>query len=174
MNRKKDLVKISEAYQERILNELGGFTPGDGRSTTPTPNNPTTIVTSTTGTSIDQEEQDSEHTAEETRMVKSELFKLHKAVKSLYKLIGDQDQVEPWVFSKITVAANYLEGVLHYLDYKKFRDEGEFCDTDEHKANLLLKVREMLHGESKEIMESVLREVIFNLEAITPVQPSKK
>jgi|GEM_PF-2152216 len=161
MNRKRDLVQISEAYKNSVINELGGFSPGEGRTAVPTPNNPTEIV-------LNQDEQDLDHTAEETSMVKSELFKLHKAVKCLYKLIGENDQIEPWVFSKITVAANYLEGVLHYLDYKKFKEDGEFGDNEEHRNHLLLKVREMLRGESKEVVESVLREVIFNLEALIP------
>ena len=169
MNRKKDLVQLSEAYDSMIVNELGGFTPGDGRSTVPTSNEPTTIA-------IKDEPEDCEdmHTDEnesESSMAKAELFKIHKATKELYELINKNHDIESWVFSKITVAASYLDGVRHYLDYENFKKEGEFnIETKNHETNIVAKVREMLHGENKETVEGVLREAIFALEALTPLQ----
>jgi len=172
MNRKKDLVQLSEAYENMIVNELGGFTPGDGRSTVPTPNNPTTV-------SVSEKPEDCEdiHTDEsesESSMAKAELFKIHKAAKELYDLISKSSDIEPWVFSKITVAASYLDGVRHYLDYENFKKDGEFnVDSGGHEGNIVAKVRQMLHGESKEVVESVIRQAIFSLEALTPLQEDK-
>jgi len=168
MNRKRDLVQISEAYENVVVNEIGGFTPGDGRSAVPTPNQPTEIEVK------QPEECEDIHSPEEVEsessMAKAELFKIHKATKELYELINKSKDIEPWVFSKITVAASYLDGVRHYLDYENFKKDGEFnVDLKDHQGSIVDKVREMLHGESKEVVEGVLRQVIFNLEAISPL-----
>lgn len=164
MNKKRDIVNLSEEYTQHVA---GGATPGEGRDTVPTPNNPTQIVVK------DQEEltaltpdHNTEETETETYMAKSELYKIHKAAKELYNILKDCQDIEPWVFSKITVAASYLDGVKNYLEYDKFKKEGEFdSELSDHSNNVVGKVKEMLHGESKEVVENVLRQVIFNLEA---------
>lgn len=170
MNRKRDLKNISEAY----VNEMLAFGPGAGRSAAPTPNNPT-VVAIKKDESTDQEEiapLEAENTETEAYMAKSELYKIHKAAKELYNIIKDCTDLEPWVFSKITVAASYLEGVKNYLEYDKFKKEGEFegGPVDAHQDAVVAKVKDMLHGEKKEVLEQVIRQVIFNLEALETLQ----
>ncbi|NBW57840.1 hypothetical protein EBR43_08660 [bacterium] len=179
MSRKNELTKISEAYEAVVLNELGGFTPGDGRSAAPAPTHPEVVAISTKPE--DEQHLDSpadvqpHETETETYMAKSELYKIHRDAKELYSLIKDCDNIEPWVFSKITVAASYLNGVKNYMEYDKFKKQGEFDLNDtQHGDHVLAKVREMLQGESKEVLEGVIRQVIFNLEALQTIQETKQ
>ena len=108
-------------------------------------------------------------------MAKNELYKLHNASKQLYNLIKDGDDLEPWVFSKITVAARQIVGVRNSLEYNKFKTQGEFApDHDAHEFKIVSRIRDMLHGENKEVLETVLRQTIFNLEAIKTIEEDKQ
>lgn len=177
MNRKRDLANLGEVYGESIVNEMLAFGPGAGRSASPSPSTPTAVV-------IKKEEEQEDHlppintedSETEASMAKSELYKIHKASRELYNIIKDCSDLEPWVFSKITVAASYLEGVKNYLEYDKFKKEGEFGTDLEgaHQDNIVSRVKEMLHGEKKEVLEQVIRQVIFNLEALKTIQEDSK
>lgn len=170
MSVKNDIVNICEEYAQHVA---GGATPGEGRSTVPTSDNPTTIAIKPEQDEIETLKHDETET--ESYMAKSELYKIHKAAKELYNLIKDCDNLEPWVFSKITVAASYLEGVKNYLEYDKFKKEGEFdTDTMTHTTAVTDKVRAMLQGESRDVLENVLRQAIFNLEAIEIAEKTKQ
>lgn len=179
MSRKNELKKISEAYETMILNELGGSTPGDGRSTVPAPQHPEVIAIKKSEDEHEEipgiTEPKHEETETEAYMAKGELYKIHRDAKELYNLIKDCENIEPWVFSKITVAANYLNGVKNYMEYDKFKKQGEFdLDQTGHHDNIVAKVRNMLQGESKEVIEGVIRQAIFNLEALQTIQETKK
>lgn len=50
-------------------------------------------------------------------MAKSELYKLAKYAIQLHGMIQDTDNLEPWVQSKITKAADYISSVKHYMEY---------------------------------------------------------
>ena len=50
-------------------------------------------------------------------MAKSELYKLAKYAISLHGMIQDNENLEPWVQSKITKAADYISSVKHYMEY---------------------------------------------------------
>lgn len=50
-------------------------------------------------------------------MAKSELYKLAKYAIALHGMIQDTDNLEPWVASKITKAADYISTVKHYMEY---------------------------------------------------------
>lgn len=50
-------------------------------------------------------------------MAKSELYKLAKYAITLHGMIQDNDNLEPWVQSKITKAADYISTVKHYMEY---------------------------------------------------------
>jgi hypothetical protein len=39
---------------------------------------------------------------------------------------------------------------------------------------MVMKVRDMLQGESKEVLEGVIRQAIFNLEALQTIEETKK
>jgi hypothetical protein len=86
-------------------------------------------------------------------------------------MIKDGENLEPWLFSKITLAGNYIDSVKHYLEYEKFRKE---ADTDAHSDNVLMKLKSMLHGEQKQVIEKAMRHLIFTLEALQTIEETKK
>lgn len=53
---------------------------------------------------------------QEGRMAKSELLKLTQYSAKLYKALGDSDQLPAWIQAKITLAADYIGTVKHYLE----------------------------------------------------------
>jgi hypothetical protein len=55
----------------------------------------------------------------EGRMAKSDLFALHKQAGELYNMVGENDQLEGWVQSKITQAADYINAVYNAMQYEK-------------------------------------------------------
>jgi len=55
----------------------------------------------------------------EASMAKSDLRRLHEYSMELDQLIDDGDELEGWVQSKITKAADYIASVKHYLEYNK-------------------------------------------------------
>ena len=50
-------------------------------------------------------------------MAKSQLYKIAKYAGELHSMIGDTDQLEPWMQAKITKAADYMGAVKHYMEY---------------------------------------------------------
>lgn len=164
MNRKKDLENISEVYN--LVNEIGV---GTGSSTDGAPTDIVSTILSKKPCKCGEEgcEEPVHNNGEsEVDMAKSEVFQIHKLSKELHEIIKDMPSLEPWVFSKITLAADYLDSVKSYLEYNKFRDSGMFDgEKIDHEYNVVSKIRDMLYGESKEVLESVLRQAIFYLEA---------
>ena len=65
-----------------------------------------------------------DHHDEEGRMAKSQLYRAGKYAQEIMDNIGDDDELEAWVQSKITKAADYLGAVKHYLEYE-YRTRGE-------------------------------------------------
>ena len=73
---------------------------------------------------VDEVMTDPEYIDNEGRMAKSELYKLKNYAEKLQDImISDTEQLEGWVQSKITKAADYLSSVVHYLEYEKERDD---------------------------------------------------
>lgn len=58
-------------------------------------------------------------------MAKSELYKLAKYAIALHGMIQDNENLEPWVQSKITKASDYISTVKHYLEYVQINDYPE-------------------------------------------------
>jgi hypothetical protein len=52
-------------------------------------------------------------------MAKEQLYKTAQYAIKLHQLIGDTDNLEPWVQAKITKAADYLSSVKHYMEYEQ-------------------------------------------------------
>nr|BCU99750.1 MAG: hypothetical protein CM15mV30_0430 [uncultured marine virus] len=44
-------------------------------------------------------------------------------------MIGDDEELEDWVESKLTKASDYLSSVYHYLEYEKQNPEKEEGDA---------------------------------------------
>ena len=53
---------------------------------------------------------------DEGRMAKSDLLKLTQYSAKLYKALGENDQLPAWIQAKITLAADYIGTVKHYLE----------------------------------------------------------
>jgi hypothetical protein len=68
-----------------------------------------------------------DHPDDEGRMAKSQLFRAAKYAQEIMDNIGDDDELEAWVQSKITKAADYLGAVKHYLEYE-YRTSGQEKD----------------------------------------------
>ncbi len=68
-----------------------------------------------------------DHHDEEGRMAKSQLYRAAKYAQEIMNNIGDDDELEGWVQSKITKAADYLGSVKHYLEYE-YKTDGEEKD----------------------------------------------
>jgi len=65
---------------------------------------------------LDKEHDPTDH---EVSMAKSELYRLAKYSIKLLKMIEQEQELEGWVQSKITKAADYIGSVYHHLDYEK-------------------------------------------------------
>jgi hypothetical protein len=59
----------------------------------------------------------------EAKMARAELYKLNQYSAKLFKMIGENDELDGWVQSKITKAADYISSVYHYLEYEKMARE---------------------------------------------------
>ena len=68
-----------------------------------------------------------DHHDEEGRMAKSQLYRAAKYAQEMMDNIGDDDELEGWVQSKITKAADHLGSVKHYLEYE-YKTDGEEKD----------------------------------------------
>ena len=54
----------------------------------------------------------------EGEMAKSELYRIIENAEELFQMLDDDTQLEAWVQSKITKAADYLNSVTQYLKYQ--------------------------------------------------------
>lgn len=59
------------------------------------------------------------HDDHEAKMARAELYKLNQYSAKLFKMIGENEELDGWVQSKITKAADYISSVYHYLEYEK-------------------------------------------------------
>ena len=57
-------------------------------------------------------------------MAKGQLYQLSKYSVELHGMISDTDNLEPWVQSKITKAADYISAVKHYMEYLQINGHG--------------------------------------------------
>jgi hypothetical protein len=55
---------------------------------------------------------------EEGRMAKRQLTDIHEYSGELCQMLNDDTQLEAWVQAKITIAADYIKTVKHYLEYE--------------------------------------------------------
>ena len=99
---KKDVDSINEAYKS-VISELN-LGPQAEQNVVPTQNNPVIIKKA----SEEECEANISQTEDQAYMAKNELYKTYRTCKELHDLIDDQEHVEPWVLSKISVAANML------------------------------------------------------------------
>jgi hypothetical protein len=63
-----------------------------------------------------------DHVDSEGGMAKSQLYKMAKYAMMLHDALEEDTQLEAWVQSKITMAAEYISKVKHYLEYEMNMD----------------------------------------------------
>lgn len=74
------------------------------------------------------EEDDWQDTNDESSMAKSQLYSIAKYAIELMKMIEDGEQLDAWVQSKITKAADYVNSVKNYMEGEKALSEVEGVD----------------------------------------------
>lgn len=67
---------------------------------------------------IIKEEVDLSRVDDEGGMAKSQLYHIARNAMMLHDSLKDEDQLEGWVQSKITKAADYMKSVADYLEYE--------------------------------------------------------
>lgn len=81
----------------------------------------------------------------EAKMARADLYKLAEYSIKLFKLIGENEELDGWVQSKITKASDYISSVYHYMEYEKMAraavDQGprEFEESVEQQLKQNLK-----------------------------------
>ena len=65
----------------------------------------------------------------EGQMAKADLMAIHKHSKEIYNMLGDNEELEGWVQSKITKAAEYMNAVYNNMNYEKNKP-GSLGDGD--------------------------------------------
>ena len=61
-------------------------------------------------------------------MAKRQLYDLAKYSVELHRMIQDTDNLEPWIQAKITKAADYIDTVKHYMEYKDVDGAADMAD----------------------------------------------
>lgn len=64
----------------------------------------------------------------EGEMFKAQLLSIMTNAQKLYHMIDEEDGIEDWVQSKITIAEDYLQAVYGYMAYQNGGDEPEMGD----------------------------------------------
>lgn len=114
-------------------------------------------------------------------MAKSEIFKLAKAAQNLMQLLmgsGSCGDIEPWMLSKITKAADYICAVNSALEYDEFERMGSEMSSGMSEMDgispVTIKIKDLLAGEPLGVNEDVLKQVIFNIECLKEAKEVKK
>ena len=71
----------------------------------------------------------------EGHMAKRQLTDVHEYSGKLLQMLSDNTDLEPWVQAKITIAADYIKTVKHYLEYE-MKDGGMDQVTPDYGPNV--------------------------------------
>lgn len=104
--------------------------------------------------------------AYQASMARSELYRNTKYAMDMLKIIKPEDEIQPWIASSLTRAADYLDKIFHYLDYTtKFEPQSLPEDMEgapeEHQAALGETTGSMARKSLTEIIEYSTK--LFNL-----------
>lgn len=187
----KDVELLNELYSNKIISELnlgprGDQDAGSGLS----PEKPNRIIMppkrpcpKCTDCGEEEEQENCENIAnhEETNsdMTRQSLYRLVKLSAMLHDLVSKEQNIEPWVLTKITEALNHVESVYGYMDYENYKHQVESdiaalreeTEADLYNsiayggAQILSRLRSVLATESKENLEGFLYETISVLES---------
>lgn len=169
---KKDIFNLNTAFS-RVLNEdVAGLGPNAETNQQLSPVQQTII-------SKKHEEEcecsdclSGEKGNDNVEMAKNELYNtVHHAIE-IYNLLKSSNNVEAWVSSKITKAADYLNSIKHYLDYEdspmpteENEEENLLTSLNLGSNDILNKIKTILKRESRENLEKLLYEVVKVIES---------
>lgn len=80
----------------------------------------------------------------EAQMAKADCYKLAKYSAKLFKTIEEGEELDGWVQSKITKAADYISSVYHYLEYKKMSRDSVELGPREFEEAVQAKIKDSL------------------------------
>jgi hypothetical protein len=80
----------------------------------------------------------------EAKMAKSDLLRLAKYSAKLFRMIEENEQLDGWVQEKISLAADYIGNVYHYLEYEKMTGEAINVGPREFEEAVQAKVKDSL------------------------------
>lgn len=111
-------------------------------------------------------------------MAKQQLYRTVKMASMLHDIIKDEEELEPWMASKITQAFDDLNAIFGYKDYQHFRDQIDhdmeieektehdlYKSIDQGGESLINKIKEIMRGQPKEKVEGAVYGMIKMLEA---------
>lgn len=126
----------------------------------------------------DHEENEHEHHETNAYMAKQQLYRTVKMASMLHDIINDNEELEPWMASKITQAFDDLNSIFSYKDYQHFRDRidndieiEEKTEQDLYKsiedggASLIDKIKEIMRNQPRERVEDAVYGMIKMLES---------
>ena len=91
----------------------------------------------------------------EAKMARADLFKLAQYSFKLFKMIGENQELEGWVQAKITKSADYIASVYHYMEYEmKVSEYGDHLESAEMYSESIRKVFEQKLTEAKRMAEA--------------------
>lgn len=107
--------------------------------------------------------------SDDIEMAKNEIYNTVYHASEIYNKLKTVKNLEGWVQSKITKAADYLNSVKHYLDYENLHSEENEERDIESSINMgsdqiLNRLTAILSRESKENLHKVLYEVVKLIE----------
>ncbi len=85
-----------------------------------------------------------QHDDHEAKMARAELYKLAQYSAKLFRMIDENEELDGWVQSKITKAADYISSVYHYLEYEKMSRESINLGPREFEEAVQAKVKDSL------------------------------
>jgi len=170
-----DLLKLNNAYLTVVTEGTVDLGPQADSSQGISTNVPTVLKIKKPGHSEECECHDcathSNNGHDDVDMAKSELYNAVYHAISIYNSLKDKSDVEAWVSSKITKAADYLNSVKHYLDHdeepmptEENEEENLISALNSGSEHILSKISSMLKKESKENLEKLLYEVVKAIE----------
>lgn len=113
-----------------------------------------------------------DHDGYQASMARSELYRNTKYAMDMLKMIKPEDEIQPWIASNLTKAANYLDKIYHYLDYyTKFEPEQlpEDQDPDTETSDMAL-------GETtgSTARQDLMHVVEYSTKLFSMIQPGDK
>ena len=175
---RNDFINLNNAYLTLLNEGAADLGPQADSSQGLSTNIPTVVKLDTTTKKEHSEECECSDCAmnnsvenDDVEMARNELYNtVHHAI-GIYNILKGKGDVEAWVASKITKAADYLNSVKHYLDHdeepmptEENEEENLISALNTGSQEILNRISTMLRRESKENLEKLLYEVVKAIE----------